>query len=112
MSGLSHAVAAVAIGMSGIVLYWSLKGRTSQYAPVKWIAVKLDPKHVVSVWLSISDLAILSGVVFSIFLYWCSLDCKWLKFSLVPIAPCKSVVDVAFLLAVSFPSVEPPLASY
>ena len=63
VSGLSHAVAAVATGMFVSVLYCSLKGLTSQCSPVKFMAVKFEPKHVVSAWLSISDRAIVLGVV-------------------------------------------------
>jgi hypothetical protein len=65
VSGLSHAVAADAMGMFVSVVYLSLKELTSQYSPVKLIAVKFKPKHVVLAWLSISDCAILFSVVLS-----------------------------------------------
>jgi hypothetical protein len=65
---IPYAVAADAIGISFRVLYVSQHGLTSQYSPVKLMAVKFKPKHVVSAWLSISDCAILCGVV-----VWCSI---------------------------------------
>jgi hypothetical protein len=73
VSEFSHAVAADVTGMLFSVVYCSLNALTSQDSPVKLLAVKFEPKHVVSAWLSISDCAILFGVV----CWW--LICLWFE---------------------------------